>query len=181
MRIEGLSGLGLYEALRLAYALVKHRARTSIVEVSTGLHGDAVRSLYKDLHGSSPSSGPLLTSAEPLTRKPHAHLHAAIFAALYRSLSDADREGVDAAVMVRAFELYLRLAPQGGYRLGINEAWIIARDLHAGLATPRRCRCCGIVYLVSVAARRPPRCPLCAPPRRAAIKSGRNAGGGHRP
>lgn len=172
MRIEGMSGLSLYEALQLAVSMIRHRARTSIVEASTGLHGDAIRTLFKDIHGSSPSSGPLLTSAEPLTRKPYRHLHAAIFAALYGDFRHSS-EGIDADAVVRAFELYLELAPKDRHRIDINEAWIVARDLRAGLVSTRRCHRCRIIYLVAVAAKRPPACPVCTIQRRAATKSAR--------
>gem|GEM_PF-306555 len=148
------------ELLALAVALLRHQARIPLVAVATGLPEPSLLALYRDLHGRSPVAGQLRASAGAVLRPYRRHFHATLFAALYRRLAGDDSPRQDARGLLRAYELYRRLAPADHYGIDINVAWVIARDLSTRLVTLRRCPRCASPYLIAADSIT---CPFCTP------------------
>ena len=105
-------------------------------------------------------AGQLRASAGAVLRPYRRHFHATLFAALYRRLAGDDGPRQDARRLLRAYELYRRLAPADHYGIDINTAWVIARDLRTRLVTLRRCPRCASPYLIAADSIT---CPFCTP------------------
>lgn len=157
-----MSALADHERLALAIALLRRKARISIVHHETGVPREKLRRLHRDIHGRSPPSGqiPMIGGATIQTRAQQ--VHAGLFATLYVRYSELDTtRQIDLPAVIAAHDLYLSLVPQAP-QLDFNAAWAVARDLRVGSAELHTCRACEVSYLVSSASRLAPTCPFCA-------------------
>ena len=156
--------LARHDAETLALAMLKHGARVGVVHWATGLKSTVLAGWYRQLHGRAPPRGPLPDSAGSMIRTRTEHAAASLFGVVY---AEHRRDGaigrmIDPQLLVRAYELYLALidGPHAGV-LGINQAWIVARDLRAGLAAIAWCPSCEARYIAMRDAILIG-CPLCA-------------------
>ena len=164
--------LARHQAEELALALLRHGARVGIVHWATGLKLDVLAGWYRHLHGRAPPRGPLPDSSGSMIRTRTEQVHASLFGVIY---TRHDREGaservIDLRGLVCAYELYLALTREA--TLSINAAWILARDLRAGLASIGWCTACHAPYIAlteSILIG----CPLCPLYARAAGRSAR--------
>ena len=151
--------------LTLAEDLIRLGARTVVTQSATQLPRATVNALYRDIHGRSPPSGPPLQWAISLVRFPWKHLQAALYATIYRNCGAADASpSGEAARVIEAFQLYRRLQPAGvigTYRLDINAAWVIARDLRVRRVELQSCPHCSTPYLTASDRLQPSACPFC--------------------
>jgi len=157
-----VSTLSDHERLALAIALLRRKARVSIVHHETGVPREKLRRLHREIHGRSAASGqiPMVGGATIQTRAQQ--VYAGLFAALYVRYSERDTtRQIDIQAVIAAHDLYLSLVPQAP-RLDFSAAWAIARDLRVGSAELRTCGVCEVSYLVSSASRLAPTCPFCA-------------------
>ena len=139
--------LARHQAEELALALLRHGARVGIVHWATGLKLDVLAGWYRHLHGRAPPRGPLPDSSGSMIRTRTEQVHASLFGVIY---TRHDREGaseraIDLRGLVYAYELYLALTREA--TLSINAAWILARDLRAGLASIGWCTACHAPYI----------------------------------
>jgi hypothetical protein len=145
--------------LELALALLRRRARISIVHRETGLPRKRLRALYLELNGETPSCGPLPALGGARIANRALQIQAGLFAGIYARYVSGETGGALAA-LISAYDLYRALAPPER-PLDINDAWVIAGDLRIG--TSRLCTCarCGLHYLVASDSRLRPTCPFC--------------------
>ena len=147
-----------------AVNLIQRGLRLSIVVSATGLPPKQLRSLYREVPGKGPLPGPLPSSSRIIsTRKRQAM--ASLFAGFYQSAGGHRIwEGIDIPALLSSFDLYCELvqvALPAIELLEINQAWVIARDLHAGILRFESCRDCRIQYISLPDGRLSPGCPVC--------------------
>jgi hypothetical protein len=157
-----VSVLAELERQILAVALIRRRARVSIVHQATLVPRHRLRHLHQELHGCPASCGqlPALGGAAIKTRT--RQVHASLFAVLHRVHAGpgTDRP-VDLNALIGAYDLYREIAAESA-QLTFNDAWVIVRDLRIGTAELRHCRSCEVPYLIASASRLAPTCPFCA-------------------
>jgi hypothetical protein len=157
-----VSVLADLERLALAVALLRRRARVSIVHHETGVSRAKLRALFREIHGRGAPSGqiPMIGGATIQTRAQQ--VHAGLFAALYeRYGGPATTRQLDIRAVIAAHDLYLSMVPREPH-VDFNTAWVIARDLRVGTAELRTCSACAVRYLVASASRLAPTCPFCS-------------------
>ena len=164
--------LARHQAEELALALLRHGARVGIVHWATGLKLDVLAGWYRHLHGRAPPRGPLPDSSGSMIRTRTEQVHASLFGVIYTGhhRDGASDRAIDLRGLVCAYELYLALTREA--TLSINAAWILARDLRAGLASIGWCTACHAPYIAlteSILIG----CPLCPLYARAAGRSAR--------
>jgi len=150
----------------LALQLVKRHLRTTPVYLLTGLPEAEIRALYRMVHQQSPPSGPMPCSAS-LCRSRRSQARLSAFASIYRRIGGAAvMRTISADALIKSYELFLELGQvvfqqEKGNDLDFTDAWVIARDLRAGIALLRPCHSCGLHYLVAENSVVPPTCPFC--------------------
>ncbi len=158
-----MSTLSDHERLALAVALLRRKARVSIVHHETGVPRERLRRLHREIHGRSAASGqiPMLGGATIQTRAQQ--VYAGLFAALYVRYSERDTtRQIDLQAVIAAHDLYLSLVPPAprAPRLDFSAAWAIARDLRVGSAELRTCNACAparrVIWCPVPAGWRPP-------------------------
>lgn len=148
--------------LNLAVALLRRKARVSIVHHETGVSRPKLRLLYRDLHGHGAPSGQLSAIGGATIQTRLQQVHAGLFAALYECYGGPEvPRQLNIRAVIAAHDLYESLVPQAP-RVDFNGAWVIARDLRAGMSALRSCPDCVVRYLVSSESRLDPSCPFCA-------------------
>ena len=153
--------------LRTAEALLRRGARTTITQTLTQLPRGTVAALHTSIHHRPAPSGLLATSTLSFTRSPRKHLHAALYAVILRRLLGNDNGSLDVGKIIQAYDLYNGLTPSIPSRdegIDMNEAWVIARDLHANCLQIKRCSVCWTPYIVLEDGTG--RCPCCVLDRR---------------
>lgn len=154
--------------MQVALALIVRRARLSIVHWETRVARDALRALYREVHGEPAPSGQLPTAGGAAITTRHGQLCASVFAVLYRRLQLAssgvhgqDRRSRSIVAMIQAHDLaQLILGTENSLEMTL--CWMLARDLRMGRARLRTCPQCQIHYLVTEQGRFDQGCPLCA-------------------
>ena len=157
-----------HACMQVALALIVRRARLSIVHRETRIARDALRALYREVHGVPAPSGQLPTAGGAAITTRHCQLCASVFALAYRRLllapSGADwpeRQWRSIEAMIQAHDLaQMLLGPKNSLEMTL--CWMLARDLRSGSAHLRPCPQCEIQYLVTVQGRFDQGCPLCA-------------------
>jgi hypothetical protein len=106
-------------------------------------------------------------------------LYASLFGVIYAGHHKDNTSGrvIDPQSLVRAYEMYLSLTDDPAAALSINNAWILARDLRAGLASVAWCPACQAHY-IALSESILTGCPLCALYSRSGGRSGRRHDGG---
>ena len=151
-----------------ARELIELDARLQVLESETSLSRERLLRLYKELKRRSPPKGMLPFSTDWfVTWMPN--IHASLFMAIYRHLSEAaSLARVDA--LIRAYRLYLEqcAANELDPVLTLTRAWRLVKFVEAGMlrfASCRRCEGDFVVRDLDLTARYV--CGCCQPPARA--------------
>jgi len=168
-----------HQAEELALSLLRHGARVGVVHWATGLKVDVLAGWYRQIHGRAPPRGPMPENSGSMIRTRTEQLYASLFGVIYTGHHKDSASGrmIDPESLVRAYEMYLSLTDGPAAALSINNAWILARDLRAGLASIAWCPACQAHYIApseSILMG----CPLCALYSRTGGRSGRRPDGG---
>ena len=154
--------------LRLALALIARRTRLSIVHQETDIARDALRALYRELHGASAPSGQLPSAGGAAITTRQLQVCASLFALTYRAFRRSQclsgHNGLPARpihAVIRAHDVLGALLGADN-RLDMTLCWTLARDLRTGAATLQRCPDCEIRFLIARDGRFAQGCPLCA-------------------
>ncbi|MFE8032324.1 FlhC family transcriptional regulator [Thiohalocapsa marina] len=154
--------------MQVALTLIVRRARLSIVHWETGIARDALRALYREVHGEPAPSGQLPTAGGAAITTRHGQLCASVFALAYRRFLQApsqarwlDPKWRSLEGVIQAHDLALSLLG-AAHSLEMTLCWTLARDLRVGSARLRSCPQCEIQYLVTEQGRFDQGCPLCA-------------------
>jgi len=152
-----------------ALTLIRCGFRTKIVEHATGLRMSIVRQLYKEIWGCSPTPG-MLPQSVNVVKSWGRLAQASLFADMYHGLHGSIiYRQVDITRVLCAYRAYVMLHNQMALPkqpLDINAAWVIARDLRAGTAMLRRCKC-GYPTMLLAHQHKKMLCPICQAPVRA--------------
>lgn len=137
------------QAVTQAVALMRLGARRPVIEAETGLSGERLTRLFREVTGRAPSRGQLPHSPDWFLGGGVA-LQAALFDAWHRRIGgQGGANGLQ--VLITAYRLYreelqrLGLAPV----LDFTRAWSLQRFLAAGLLLRRPCPQCGLLHLAS--------------------------------
>lgn len=155
--------LSRHQAEELALALLRHGARVGLVHWATGLKTSVLAGWYREIHGRAPPRGPMPESTGSMIRTRTEHLFASLFGVIYagQQKGSGSERVIDTRTLVRAYEIHLSMTDEPETTLTINKAWIIARDLRAGLASVAWCRTCEAHY-IELRESILTGCPLCA-------------------
>lgn len=170
-----MTRLGEHATFVRAVELLRREMRTSIVHLITAVPRVVLRDLHREIHGRSPKSGQLPSSAALLSTR-WRQVHAATVVGFYEAYGGrAVRQGGDTDALIAAYDSYLGVVRGQGNRpaLDLNDAWVLSRDLRVGLVEVRVCGRCQIRYLVAQDSHLPPTCPLCALRRRSERRADR--------
>ncbi|MFE8033862.1 FlhC family transcriptional regulator [Thiohalocapsa marina] len=157
--------------VQLALALIARRTRLSIVHQETDIPRDALRALYREVHGVPAPSGQLPAAGATLITTRALQLQASLFATAYRRFQPVPCPGAqDAAQAVQARPIQAVIRAHDAlhallgaeHSLDMTRCWTLARDLRNGNAELRRCPACEIDYLILHHGRFDQDCPLCA-------------------
>jgi hypothetical protein len=150
------------QAEDLALRLLARGARNVIVETHTGLSAYVLRSLRKDLGVDHVANGPIPYPGGSALACRETQIHLGLVAAAYRRIGGKGVQArIDIDAVIGAHDLYRR-SIEGGVRLDINDAWMVARDLHSGWAQLVDCPSCAVDYLSWDSASPECACPYCA-------------------
>lgn len=148
------------QKIALAMQLVARKLRTTPAHALTGVPEPDLRRLYRQMHGSSPSSGSIPSTAHLLTSR-RLQAKASAFLAIYHGLEG--REGpLEASVLVMAYDQYVAFLGGASPEMDMTAAWSLVREYQAGISHLERCRRCTARYLVAQNADIPLNCPFCA-------------------
>jgi hypothetical protein len=154
--------------LCLALALIARRTRLSIVHQETDIPRDALRALYRELHGASAPSGQLPSAGGGAITTRQLQVCASLFALTYRqfrrSQSRSGHNGLPSRpihAVIRAYDALDALLGADNC-LDMTLCWTFARDLRTGAATLQCCPDCQISFLIAREGRFAQGCPLCA-------------------
>lgn len=149
--------------MTLALAMVRHRAKIAIIHAGTNIPRRTLRTLYHAVHGESPSSGPIATTAAHILKSRPQHASASLYASLYlRSGGGEIYRAVAWRALVDAYDIYMGLARATTGTLDINQAWALATDFKAARATLGSCEQCHVPFLVVAASPFGATCPFCS-------------------
>ncbi len=154
--------LRYHSRVALAVELMRLGLRTSMVHAATDLPVRLLRQLHHEIHGTAPPRGQHATSPTVL-RNRRTRSEGALFINLYLRAGAAPvRGGFDIHTFMTAYRLYLERMRTICQRpeIDANHAWVLARDLHAGLLRQRTCRRCSVRY-VYPADQPQIGCPIC--------------------
>jgi len=156
-----------HRKLDLALALVERKLRTTPAHVLTGLPESEIRSLYRLIHGRSPTSGSIPSTGHLLTsRRRQAKI--SVWVAIYLGL--AGEEGtrlLDALLLIKSHDLFRELiGERQAEEIDMTAAWSVLREYQSGISRRLCCKACGAWYIISENADVPPSCPFCALRRR---------------
>jgi len=129
------------ESITLALRLIKHKPRTSIVEVSTGLSKTTIRRLYKSMHHQSPASGQLPHSSLNILSDPHSKLQIMVFFSIYRSMyGETIFHHMYPDQVLNAYDQYLQTTTSSRITpLSLNYCWVFSRELRSEEITIDSC------------------------------------------
>jgi len=160
--------LECHARMQVALALIVRRTRLSIVHWETRIARDALRALYREVHGEPAPSGQLPTAGGAAITTRHCQLCASVFALAYRRFLQApngaqwqDPKWRSIEAVIQAHDLALKLLGPA-HSLEMTLCWTLARDLRIGSARLSSCPHCAIQYLVTEQGRFDQGCPLCA-------------------
>ncbi|MEY4683822.1 MAG: hypothetical protein RLZ25_281 [Pseudomonadota bacterium] len=161
-----------HRSVDLALALVQRKLRTSPAHVLTGLPEAEIRSLYRLVHGRSPTSGSIPSTGHLMTsRRRQAKI--SVFIAVYLGLAgDEGGRHVDARMLIRSHDLFQELiGVRQAEEVDLTAAWSVLREYQSGISRRPCCKDCGACYIITDTADVPPSCPFCALRRRCASPS----------
>ena len=150
------------QAVSQAVTLMQLGARRSVIEAETGLSGDRLTRLFREVTGQAPSRGQLPHSPEWFLGRRVA-MQVALFDAWHRRLTvQCGATGLQA--LVRAYRFYLEELQRLGQapQLDFTRAWSLQRFVTTGLLVHQRCVHCGLLHLaLPNSPVQPLMCPAC--------------------
>ena len=158
----GAISLERHRNVHLALALVIRKLRTTPAHALTGISETELRRLYRQIHGTSPSSGAIPSTAHLLTSRRRQAKYSA-FLAVYLGFEGPERGGpLDAGVLVQAYDYFVALlgGPDSA-EMDLTAAWSLVREYKAGISRIRTCPKCRGRYLETPNADLPLNCPFC--------------------
>jgi hypothetical protein len=150
-----------HHAERMAQTMLALGARVAYVTMATGLSKYQVRAWNRIVTGRKASQGPVPYHAASIIRTRIAQARASLLGALAVQAGAMQTREFDPALIIRAYERYLSLAPDPDRALSINDALVIARDLRNGSAVMEWCDHCQAHYL-DMADSHLRDCPICS-------------------
>ena len=148
------------QQLELARALLARKLRTTPAHGLTGLPETELRRLYHQVHGCSPSSGSIPSTAHLLTSR-RRQVKCSAFLEVYLALGPKEAP-IDGERLVAAFDLYRALSGEIEPEIDLTGAWSVVREYKAGLTLRKICRSCEGRYLLAPRSILIPNCPYCA-------------------
>lgn len=160
------TSLRRHEHRILAIRLIERGLRTTPVRELTCLPDAEIRTLYRTIHGKSPPSGDVSSSAS-LFQTRRLQTQVSLFASIYRRVGGIGIfKSINAEALIRSYDLFRELTVpilrDAKGQLDFTGAWVIARDLQNTTALLKECRDCRVRYLVAENSDLPPTCPYCA-------------------
>jgi|APCry1669189733_1035249.scaffolds.fasta_scaffold48154_1 flagellar transcriptional activator FlhC len=156
-----------HRKLDLALALVERKLRTTPAHAMTGLPEAEIRSLYRMVHGRSPTSGSIPSTGHLLTsRRRQAKI--SVFVAVYLGLAGEEgSRSLDPRMLIRSHDLFRELiGERQAEEIDLTAAWSVLREYQGGISRRPCCKACGACYIISENADVPLSCPFCALRRR---------------
>lgn len=155
------------EMINRAAVLLGAGYRTTIVALDTGLNGQYLRELHKEVTGRPPRAGQL-PEADAIVNTRRALVEGSLLMGLYAEIGGSEvYRQVDLDALSRAYRAYLQAREEASLpdtkpwrRLTLNEGWVLARDLRSRQAALKRCSC-GCLYLMVSRQRIHLGCPCC--------------------
>lgn len=140
------------QMLMIAAELVRHRARTGVVEQLTQLPAAQVRKLFRDITKTKPVSGQMPYTTAWFEERADRLLHCAVFLQVFAAESAACAGESEAAIFLYAYERYCRAIYRTGgvWRnelLNINRAFQAIQLHKMGELSTRRCIECGCRFM----------------------------------
>ena len=152
-----------HRMIDLAIALVERKLRTTPAHVLTGLPEPELRSLYRMVHGTSPSSGSMPSTGHLLTSRRRQAMISAYIAVYLGIASESARLRVEARTLIQSFDLFTALIGEGDpHDVDLTACWSVLREYQAGISRRPLCGQCGTYYIISDHSDVPPTCPFCA-------------------
>ncbi|SFC90233.1 transcriptional activator (FlhC) [Thiohalospira halophila DSM 15071] len=144
------------EDVTFAVELIRAGLRPGVIELHTGISARRIRRWWREVHGTSPTPGPLPTGGSVL-RSAARRREATDFIARYRTRGGNLR--LDARRILETYRDHQQTweDPQ----LTITETWALVRDAEIGALMAVECPYCGGTHYLSMTQRGPSRCPLC--------------------
>lgn len=147
-------------AWNTAMRLIEKGLRPPIVHATTGLCRNRLRRLYKAVHGRSASQGRVSEYAYSRLKTRNQVIEGTGFYHVYhRLVGNRIFKVLDPDMFLDAYEEYETISSAS---IGVETAWLIARDLRENGLTPRNCQGCGREYLYDHRSDQMIQCPLCA-------------------
>lgn len=155
------------EMINRAAVLLGAGYRTTIVALETGLNGQYLRQLHKEITGRPPSPGQL-PEADAIVHSRRALVEGSLLMGLYADIGGPNvYRQVNLDALSKAYGAYLQARQEAllpdtkPWRLlTLNEGWVLARDLRSRQAALKRCSC-GCLYLMVSRQRVHLKCPCC--------------------
>ena len=138
--------------LMIAAELVRHGARTGVVEQLTQLPAAQVRKLIRDITKTRPISGQMPYTTAWFEERTDRLLHCAVFLQVFAAESSTCPDESEAAIFLYAYERYCRAIHRttGVWRnelLNINRAFQAIQLYKMGELSTRRCVECGCRFM----------------------------------
>ncbi len=137
------------QAVTQAVALLRLGARRPVIEAETGLSGERLTRLFREVTGQAPSRGQLPHSPAWFLGSGVA-LQAALFDGWHRRIG-AQGGASGLQVLTTAYRLYLEEVQRLGLQpvLDFTRAWSLQRFVAAGLLVRQPCPQCGLPHLAA--------------------------------
>lgn len=143
-----MSAVAKIERQKTALALVKIGLRLSYIQWITGLNDRFLRTLWKEVHGKSPSSGTSYTSVDTGLKTYSLSRISAAFANVYfRSAEDGHPNCLQAETFLAAWRSFEFLGINDNKELTPDMAWQVIRNLVSGTTQRRLCKQCNSSYI----------------------------------
>lgn len=158
-----ITSLRRHDRRQQALALVREGLRTTPVYDLTGLAETEIRALFKAIHGRSPPSGAIPTSASFCSSR-RAQAELSIVLGIYQQTAGSGHSrAVTGERLLQTQALYQAVWPRIGTepRFDLTDLWVAARDLGSGVIRLSACERCGLAFAVAFNQEIPPSCPFC--------------------
>lgn len=159
----GAISLERHRNVHLALALVIRKMRTTPAHAMTGIPETDLRRLYRQIHGTSPSSGAIPSTAHLMTsRRRQARLSA--FLSVYLGFEGPDHRErpLDAGILVLAYDHFIsQFGGSDAAEMDLTAAWSLVREYKAGISRFRYCPKCSARHIETQNSDMPLNCPFC--------------------
>lgn len=146
-------------AWNTAMRMIQSGLRPPIVHATTGLCPTRLRNLYKEIYGKSGPQGRVSEYAySRLKTRTQVIEGTGFFHIYYRLGGNRIFQVLDPDMFLDAYEEYETISSAS---IGVETAWLIARDLRENILVLRWCQDCGREYLYDHRSDLMVRCSLC--------------------